>query len=274
MEEDKNIPEEQATESGSSALVASGSKRDWTSYIKEFLMLFLAVFAGFMAENYRDTLSEEARAKELAISFYEELKIDSINVEIKIQNKIKQEKALKYLMEYFKDSTLINVSKTFSINFMYGINFRTPFLFEPRTVILDQLKNSGALRYFKSNELQKLIGELSVAIRALNEREELETKIRFEYFNRLTINHYDYDFDSKLRNLEKSIFLAVEEYEKSNAFFPFDFKSLDKFDKQGTVNAIGFLRININSNRVNHYKNYKELNANVLSLLRKEYYLI
>ena len=277
MDENQNLPVEQAAEIQNQDIaepvVFSSSKRNWTSYIKEFLMLFLAVFAGFMAENYRDTLSEEARAKELAISFYEELKNDSINVEIKTQNKIKQEKALKYLMEYFKDSTLTNVSKTFTINFLYGINFRTPTLFEPRTVILDQLKNSGSLRYFKSNELQKLIGELSVAIRNINERAEYETKISFEYFNRLTIQHYDYDFDSKLRNLEKSIFLSIKEYENNNIILPFDFKSLDKFDKQGTINAIGFVRINVNSTRVNHFKIYKELNAAILSLMRKEYNL-
>ena len=127
-------------------------------------MLFLAVFCGFLAEYQLEHKIEKDRAKELAKSFYEELKGDSANVVIKIQNRIKQEEALKYLMKYFKDSSLTNVSKTFVLNFsLYGISFRTPSLFEPRTVVLEQLKNSGSLRYFKNNELQKLIGDISVS---------------------------------------------------------------------------------------------------------------
>ena len=118
-------------------------------------MLLLAVFCGFLAEYQLEHKIERDRAKELAKSFYEELKSDSANVVLKSANRIRQEDALKYLITYFKDSSLTNVSKTFAINFLYGINFRSPSLFEPRTVVLEQLKNSGALRDFKNNELQK-----------------------------------------------------------------------------------------------------------------------
>jgi hypothetical protein len=117
--------------------------------------------------------------------FYEELKGDSANVLLKTENRIKQENALRYLVNYFKDSSLTQVSKTFALNFQYGITFRTPSLFEPRTVVLEQLKNSGSLRYFKNDELQKLIGDLSVAIRNINDRQALESAIRIEYINRL-----------------------------------------------------------------------------------------
>lgn len=274
MKENQNIPEEQPTEN-QPPIVASGSKRDWRSYFKEFLMLFLAVFAGFMAENYRDNLSEQSRANELAISFYEELKNDSINVDEKIKNRIIKENALQYLMQYFEDSTLTNVSKTFAVNFSYGISFRTPSLFEPRTVILDQLKNSGSLRYFKSQELQKLVGDLSVAIYNINDRQRLETDVRKEYINPLIVLHYDFDFYKMLAKDGVSIIKAVPEYEASDTVIPFEFKSLEKFDKQGTINALGFYGFNVlGSTRAVHLKAYKELNAKVLQLLRKEYKIV
>ena len=76
-------------------------------------MLFLAVFCGFFAEYQLEHKIERDRAKELAKSFYEELKGDSSNMAIKVQSRIKQEKALIYLMKYFKDSSLTDVSKTF-----------------------------------------------------------------------------------------------------------------------------------------------------------------
>lgn len=276
MEENQNNPEIQPAENSQPVLLTSTPKRKWTSYFKEFLMLFLAVFAGFMAENYRDKLTEEAWAKDLAINLYEELKADSAIVEIKTENRIKQEKALQELMFYFEDSSLTDVSKTFVVNFSYGISFRTPSLFEPRTVILDQLKNSGSLRYFKNRELQKLIGDLSVAIYNINDRQRLETDIRKEYINPLIVLHYDYDFhrmlikDSGVTNVN-----AVAGYEASDEIIPFEFKSLEKFDKQRTINALGIYGMNaLSSTRSVPFQAYKELNSEILKLLRKEYNIV
>ena len=57
-------------------------------------MLFLAVFCGFLAEYQLEHKIEKDRASELAKSFYEELKGDSVNVAMKVKSRIKQEKAL------------------------------------------------------------------------------------------------------------------------------------------------------------------------------------
>lgn len=275
MDENKNNPEIQPAENSQPVLPTSPPKRNWTSYLKEFLMLFLAVFAGFMAENYRDKLTEEAWAKDLAINLYEELKADSAIVVIKTENRIKQEKALQELMLYFEDSSLTDVSKRFAVNFSYGISFRTPSLFEPRTVILDQLKNSGSLRYFKNRELQKLIGDLSVAIYNINDRQRLETDVRKEYINPLMVLHYDYDFHRMLIKDSVTNVTAVARYEASDEIIPFEFKSLEKFDKQGTINALGIYGMNaLSSTRSVHFQAYKELNSELLKLLRKEYNIV
>jgi len=250
-------------------------RKKFKHYLWEFLMLFLAVFCGFLAENIREHKVEKDRAKELAKSFYEELKGDSVNVVTKDQYRIKQENALKYLMKYFKDSSLTTISKIFELNFLYGISFRSPSLFEPRTVVLEQLKNSGSLRYFKNAELQKLIGDISIAIHNINDRQALESSVRIEYINPLIIRHYDYDFESQLNQDGKvSVIKATGEYEKNNEFIPFQFKSMEKFDRQGTINALGFYCFNIlNSTRTLHFQKYIELNAALLTQLRKEYHL-
>ena len=250
-------------------------RKKWTHYFWEFLMLFLAVFCGFFAEYQLEHKIERDRAKELAKNFYEELKGDSANMAIKVQSRIKQEKALIYLMKYFKDSSLTHVSKTFVLNFLYGINFRTPSLFEPRTVVLEQLKNSGSLRYFKSNELQKLIGDLSVAIHNINDRQALESAVRIEYINPLIVRHYDYDFDMQLsRDYDISVIKAAAEYELTNQVIPFQFKASGKLDRQITINALGFYgRAAVASTRLIHYNRYIELNTELLRVLRKEYHL-
>ena len=124
-------------------------------------MLFLAVFCGFLAEYQLEHKIEKDRAKELARNLYDELRDDSVNISLRVKNRLRQENSLKWLMAYFKDSSLSNVSKTFSIHFLYGIHFRTPSVFEARTIVLEQLKNSGSLRYFRNQKLQKLIGDLA-----------------------------------------------------------------------------------------------------------------
>ena len=187
------------------------ARKKWTHYFWEFLMLFLAVFCGFLAEYQLEHKIEKDRAKELAKSFYEELRNDSITARVKTQNRLKQEAALKYLVSYFRDSSLTNVPKEFALSFLYGISFLSPSQFEPRTIMLEQLRNSGSLRYFKNEEFQVLSGDLTVAIKNIYHRQDIEGDNRFQYINPIVIKHYDYKFDAELRRDDKTIFEIVNE---------------------------------------------------------------
>jgi hypothetical protein len=140
---------------------------------------------------------------------------------------------------------------------------------------LEQLKNSGSLRYFKNEELQQLIGDLSVAIHNVNDRQALETSIRMAYINPFIIEHYDYDFETQLRRSRKTdIFSATINYENSNDVIPFRFKGIEKFDKERAINIMGFYGMNgMESTRTIHLKRYIELNTALLKLLREEYHL-
>ena len=242
-------------------------------YFFEFFMLFLAVFCGFLVENFREKYVEINHAGELAKNFYEELKSDSATAVVKVRNRIKQENALKYCMAYFKDSSLSNVSKRFALNFQYGVNFRTLSIFEPRTVVLEQLKNSGSLRYFKSHELQKYIGDLTVAIKNIIDRQDLESKVRFENLNPLLIQNQDFDYWIKLTDDGRIPFdKAISDYEKSDSIIPFHFKGLENFDRNSARNILAFYCYNaMNSTRQVHIQKYIDLNAALLKILRREY---
>ena len=169
----------------------------------------------------------------------------------------------------------MHVSKTFVLNFQFGINFRTPSFFEPRTIVLEQLKNSGALRYFKNDELQKLIGDLSVVIQNINDRQALESSIRNEYIEPLLVKHYDMDFDDAVSQYGEQLFYDnVVKYEKSDTLIPFHFKKIDAFDALGTINILGFYAgYGLRGTRQIHFQKYMEVNAKLLQLLRKEYHL-
>ena len=125
--------------------------KNFWHYFYEFLMLFLAVFCGFLAENQREHLVEEHRAKDYAKSLMGDLILDSIEVR----------GATKY-ETYFR-------AAYDSIEFIYKMNkdadnFPASFyffnLFTSKSYNIDwssstmnQLIQSGNLRYLKNKEL-------------------------------------------------------------------------------------------------------------------------
>ena len=250
-------------------------RNKWTHYFWEFLMLFLAVFCGFLAEYQLEHKIEKDRAKELAKSLYEELKNDSVNAAEKFQSRIRQEAAARYLIKYFKDSSFTKFSKEFVINFHYGVLFRSPYLFEPRTAVLEQLKNSGSLRYFKNNQLQKLVGDISVAINNINDRQALETTVRVEYINPFIAKHFDYDFDNALSQFKgETIFDYLPEYEKSDTTINFQFVNTETMNPGLFANYISFYTLSgMRGTRTLQFQKYIETNAELLKVLRREYHL-
>ena len=247
--------------------------KNWKKYIVEFILLFVAVFLGFVAENTRENYAEKQQAIELAKSFYEELKNDSIAVAKTVEGRLKKERAIEYMVAFFKDSSLHSTSKALSINFVWAITARTPIIFTPRTVVLEQIKSSGSLRYFKNKELQKLIGDLSVDIDYIKARQEYENSIFSNYMEPIMIRHMDYDFQFKLWQ-GNGIFDRLAEYESSDEYIPFHLSQIDKIDREAISNALGYYHTNgLKSTRLIPFKKYIEVNAATLSALRKEYQL-
>ena len=89
MEEKNDNHEEEIS---NKEVINSLKKKNWTSYFKEFFMLFLAVFCGFLAENYRESLSVQKIEKEYMLSLIEDLKTDTSNLQTYIA--FKKEKSI------------------------------------------------------------------------------------------------------------------------------------------------------------------------------------
>src|SRR4029077_13564688 len=69
-------------------------RKKWTHYLWEFLMLFLAVFAGFLAENQREHIVERRRAEQFACSLLADLKADTGALAVAIGYSNKKIKAI------------------------------------------------------------------------------------------------------------------------------------------------------------------------------------
>lgn len=55
-------------------------KKKWGEYFLEFLMIFLAVFLGFVAENFREHQVEKEKGRQYVRSLYEDLKLDTARI--------------------------------------------------------------------------------------------------------------------------------------------------------------------------------------------------
>jgi len=131
-------------------------RKKWHHYFFEFLMLFLAVFAGFLAENWREHIVERKREKEYIRSMIEDLNRDT--TELSIDNSIRKEAVVMY------DSviTLLNKKNRSQfeqqrIYYLARMGLRlSPFpKLNDRTY--EQMKSSGNLRLIHENEISDKI---------------------------------------------------------------------------------------------------------------------
>src|SRR6185369_11720280 len=67
----------------------SGHRKKWSHYLWEFLMLFLAVFCGFLAENLREHTLEKKREKQYIASLVQDVELDisSLKLSSSIKNR-------------------------------------------------------------------------------------------------------------------------------------------------------------------------------------------
>ena len=131
-------------------------RKKWTHYFFEFLMLFLAVFAGFLAENWREHIVERKREKEYIRSMIEDLKLDTTG--LSADNNTRKEAVAMY------DSVITLLRKNERsqfeqqrIYYLARMSLRlSPFpKLNDRTY--EQMKSSGNLRLIHDNEISDKI---------------------------------------------------------------------------------------------------------------------
>jgi hypothetical protein len=129
-------------------------KKKWGEYLLEFLMLFLAVFLGFVAENIRENYVEHKSAKEYANLLIEDLTIDTLelNSAAHVLNLIIMAgDSLGNLLS--NDAKSIKGGKLYFYEYLSSLRWN----FISHDATIQQLKSSGALRYFRDTSLIRKI---------------------------------------------------------------------------------------------------------------------
>jgi hypothetical protein len=140
---------------------AHTARKKWTHYFWEFLMLFLAVFCGFMAENKREHMIEHKREKEFMFSMLEDLKSDTSLISKIVgidSNYIRMTDSL--LSELLTDSIKTNSNKAYRL--WENSSGFADFYQNDRTI--QQLKNSGSLRLIRKKIVSNAIMEYEKAV--------------------------------------------------------------------------------------------------------------
>jgi len=130
---------------------AHTERKKFTHYLWEFLMLFLAVFCGFLAENQREHIVEHQREKQFMISLVEDLETDTTELRKGILNT--------HSTNRYIDSALIFLS-THKISDQLPIAFSRMMITAGSRLSLintdrtsSQLKNSGAMRLIRNKKV-------------------------------------------------------------------------------------------------------------------------
>ncbi len=139
----------------------SSEKKAW-HYLFEFLMLFLAVFCGFIAENWREQMKEHQREKEFIHSIVQDLKSDSLQSgEILNQLRKKREGIDSVLNELLSPKILENSNNAYRL-WTENLDLKA-FVSNDRTI--QQLKSSGELRLIRNKAVSDRIMQYDQTVR-------------------------------------------------------------------------------------------------------------
>jgi hypothetical protein len=235
-------------------------RKKWTHYLWEFLMLFLAVFCGFLAENQREHYVEHQREKQYIRSLISDIATDTANIN-KMNGWFK-------LIQKNCDSVLIDLegnnkyySRNKSRHFRRVVNGYPDYIYTDRT--MQQLKNAGGLRLIRNLSAADSIIGYDAAVRdALREEESID-----QYWSAL--NEFMVKNFSSRKFAEQNRKNTDEEIEKMkiNFWLISDSKDFDQL-----YNLVLYYR-----NIVNVYSgllaDIKVRGTRLINLLNKEYRL-
>src|SRR6186713_577935 len=176
-------------------------RKKWTHYFWEFLMLFLAVFCGFLAEYQLEHVIEHQREEKYVLSLIQDLKTDTANLQAYIN--VRKEKrilmdSLLMLLSTGKHKQFGNATYMFARQVFNG----PPFVSTDGT--MQQLKNAGNLRLIKNENIINNILDYDASVKELREWDESDTRIRTTF-----------------REIGGSVFNANELYKAMDSNFKF-----------------------------------------------------
>ena len=235
-------------------------RKKWTHYFWEFLMLFLAVFCGFMAENQREHMIENQREKKYIRSLYEDLRRDSVELVDEIEYRVGLSRSARYLITVL--DTINKIKCTDSV-YIAAYHLTGNPTFEYSNSTIEQLRSSGLLRIIRKKGVADSIVMYDIRVNRHFEREEAEKEIRIEYRKAIT------------EILDGKYLVLFGDMEENNSSYqPINLPFLStSFEKLNRIKSIAGQLYNWNGIMIHLLEGLLKRCNKLAELLRKEYHL-
>lgn len=247
-------------------------KKKITEYFLEFLMLFFAVSLGFFAENIRDGYIEKERAHELALALYADIKNDEEKMHVFVDSRTKILNDIKEIILNVDANGIIANDPR-----QYRLFARSAFYwsyFEPKTANLDQIINSGSLRYFKKKGLVETISKYKSSIISLLNRQEREKVFFYTNLQPFIINEIDLKpMDTTNITGEVTIRTYFDKIDSGLIKLPHSkllYVNTNKDSVHKITNMYRFYSIILTTSSRNYYSKYLEDCKNLIESLKEE----
>ncbi len=140
-------------------------RKKWTHYFWEFLMLFLAVFCGFLAEYQLEHTIDHQREKEYAARLYKDIGQDTVIIKTAISDNDFVTSRIDTFRMMVETQSIESVP---SGSWYYYGRFGTRyFRVALQDATMEQLKSSGSMRYFKKNDVADAIARYDQSCREM-----------------------------------------------------------------------------------------------------------
>jgi len=173
-------------------------RKKWTHYFWEFLMLFLAVSAGFYAENLREGMIHKEQVKTNMRSLLSDLQSDLV-----VFDSVIGRNQYAYTMA---DSLIgllhSDISNTSEIYFTARAVTANIGYFYSNSKSFDQMKSAGVLRFVHPHELLDSLGNYYVSFQWLADQTEL-LRIKLDAVHKGNSALFDsYTFSQMMNNIQ------------------------------------------------------------------------
>ena len=132
-------------------------KKTIGNYFLEFLMLFLAISLGFVAENYREQLVEEQNELHYMKSFLHDLHSDTLSLSNSLPFLEERVASMDSVFRFFKANP--NADKVPVAILKHIKRASWAMLARRNTTTISQLKNAGGLRLIKNRRVADSIAK-------------------------------------------------------------------------------------------------------------------
>jgi hypothetical protein len=226
-------------------------KKTWKEYFWEFLMLFLAVFCGFLAEYQLEHKIEKDRLKKFMYDMTKNLEYDRTRIAINLPANYSERSSLDSFRNEIQHTVLgkANIKKLYYYAFSVGGVGKVVF----NKSTITQLRNSGQLRLVENDSLtndiidyydRKVYASEYFGQYLDDSQNELLTEIRnifstigFESMLKITDSAYNNNLDDNLENEFKN------EIEKNNLkLLTTDKITLEKLHSLTVTNQLALFR--------------------------------